>query len=346
MSRENQPSNEARDTLVRLAYGAMAAHAAGAAARLRIVDLIGDGARTADELAAECAAQAPAMGRLLRALTGIGLLVERSPGAFAVTPAGALLRSDGPDSLHSFVRMFTDPTMLRAWERLDDSVRTGETAFDAVFGRDFFGHLAQQPQLSADFNAAMSQATRDTAALLPSAFDFGRFTTVADIGGGDGTLLAAVLKAYPSLGGILFDSAEGLAQAGTKLARDGLDGRCSLVAGDFFATAPEGADLYLLKSVIHDWSDEQCAEILRHCRRVIPDTGRLLIVEPVLPPVVDPSAAGVVYLSDLNMLVNVGGRERTRDDFESLCRAAGFAVRTVTRLPEPSRFSLIEAAPV
>ncbi|MFI0715864.1 methyltransferase dimerization domain-containing protein [Streptomyces inhibens] len=129
MSRENQPSHEARDTLVRIAYGAMTAHTAGAAARLRIVDLIGDGARTADELAAEYAAQPPAMGRLLRALAGIGLLVERSPGAFAVTPAGALLRSDGPDSLHSFVRMFTDPAMLRAWERLDDSVRTGETAF-------------------------------------------------------------------------------------------------------------------------------------------------------------------------------------------------------------------------
>lgn len=346
MSHENKPSEEARDTLVRIAYGAMATQTLGAAARLRVFDLIGDGERSAADLAAKCAADSQAMGRLLRALAGLGLLVERAPGAFAATPAGALLREDHPESLRAFVRMFTDPTLLRAWERLDDSVRSGAPAFDAFFGKDFFGHLAQQPQLSADFNAAMSQATRDTAALVPSAYDFRRCTVVADIGGGDGTLLAAILRAHPSLRGILFDSAEGLAQAGTKLVDEGLDDRCSLVTGDFFATAPEGADLYVLKSVIHDWGDEQCADILRHCRRVMPDSGRLLIVEPVLPPVVDPAAPGVVYLSDLNMLVNVGGRERTRDDFERLCSAAGFAIRTVARLPRPNRFSLIEAEPV
>ncbi|MFF2922402.1 methyltransferase [Streptomyces celluloflavus] len=335
-----------RTMLAHVLYGAMAGQTIGAAARLRIADLIGDGERTADELAAECAAQPRAMARLLRALAGLGLLAERAPGCFTVTEAGTLLRSDRPDSVYSMVRMFTDPVMLRAWERLDDSVRTGETSFDGVFGKDFFGHLAEHPELSAEFNAAMSQATRDTAELVPAAFDFGRFTTVADIGGGDGTLLAAVLRAHPALRGIIFDSAEGLAQAGPKLAREGLDDRCSLVTGDFFATAPEGADLYLLKSVIHDWSDERCADILRHCRAVIPDGGRLLIVEPVLPPVVDPSQAGTMYLSDLNMLVNLGGRERTRDDFEELCRTAGFAVRTVTALPKPNPFSLIEAEPV
>ncbi|MFG2288484.1 methyltransferase [Streptomyces sp. NPDC048595] len=353
MSYEKQPSDEARDALVRIAYGGMAAHTLGAAARMGIVDLIGDGERGADELAKECAAEPQAMGRLLRALAGLGLLVERSPGTFATTPAGALLHSDHPESLRSFSRMFTDPTILRAWELLDDSVRTGRPSFDTAFGQDFFGYLAQQPQLSADFNAAMGQATRDTAALVPAAYDFGRFRTVADIGGGDGTLLAPILQAHPALRGILFDSSEGLAQARTRLADEGLDGRCSLVAGDFFATAPEGADLYLLKSVIHDWNDEQCTTILRHCRQAIPDDGRLLIIEPVLPPVVDPSASGVdpsesgvLYLSDLNMLVNVEGRERTRDDFDQLCRAAGFALRTVIPLPEPNRFCLIEAEPV
>ncbi|MFG2141442.1 methyltransferase [Streptomyces sp. NPDC048650] len=346
MSQENRPVDEGREVLTRIAYGAMASHTLGAAVRLRIVDLIGDGTVTAADVAAQCAARPQAMGRLLRALAGLGLLAERAPGRFAVTPAGALLRSDGPGSLHSFARMFTDPTMLRAWEHLEDSVRTGEPAFDALFGKDFFGHLAEHPELSAEFNAAMGQATRDTAALLPAVFDFGRFTTVADIGGGDGTLLAAILRAHPSLTGIVFDLREGLAQAADTLARDGLEGRCSLVSGDFFTTAPDGADLYLLKSVIHDWSDERCTEILRHCRRAVPDDGRLLIIEPVLPPVVDPSAAGVVYISDLNMLVNVGGRERTRDDFARLLGGAGFALRSVTPLPRPNRFSLLEAEPV
>ncbi|AJT68923.2 O-demethylpuromycin-O-methyltransferase [Streptomyces lydicus] len=345
-SPESQSPDQARGVLTRIAYGAMAAQAVGAAARFRIADLIGDGERTADELAADCAARPEAMGRLLRALAGLGLLAENTPGRFALTPAGVLLRSDGPESLHSFIRMFTDPAMLRAWEHLDDSLRTGEPAFDAVFGKDFFGYLAEDPELSAEFNAAMGQATRDTAALVPGAFDFGRFTTVADIGGGDGTLLAAILTAHPSLHGIVFDLREGLAQAPDNLARHGVEGRTSLVSGDFFTTAPEGADLYLLKSVIHDWNDEQCTDILRHCRRAVPDHGALLIIEPVLPPVVDPAADGLAYIVDLNMLVNVGGRERTRDDFERLCRGAGFALRSVTPLSGPSRFSLIEAEPV
>ncbi|MFI7100697.1 ArsR family transcriptional regulator [Streptomyces sp. NPDC050161] len=331
-------------TVAQLAVGAMAAQVLGAATRLEIVEKIGDAERTADELSAACAAQPQAMGRLLRALAALGVLAERTPGRYAVTPAGEALDSRHPDSLHAFVRLFTDPVVLRAWELLDESVRTGETSFDGIFGADFFAHLAERPELSEQFNSAMSQVTRGTAEALPSAYDFGRFRTVADIGGGDGTLLAPVLRAHPALHGIIFDRAEGLAQAGATLERAGLEGRCSLVAGDFFTGAPEGADLYMLKSVIHDWNDERCTDILRHCRRVIPDDGRLLIIEPVLPDAVDPAVAGI-YLSDLNMLVNVGGRERTRDEFTQLCRGAGFAVRSVTPLPAPSRFSLIEAEP-
>ncbi|MFJ5588426.1 methyltransferase [Streptomyces noursei] len=342
----HRPADEHRDALVKLTYGAMASHVAGAAVRLGVLDRIGEGERTADDLAAACAAQPQAMARLLRALTALGLLAEPAPGRFAATAVGAQLRTDAPGSLNALVRMFTDPALLRAWGHLDDSVRTGAPAFDTVFGTDFFGYLAERPALSAQFNAAMSQGTADTAALLPAAFPFGRFATVADVGGGDGTLLAGVLRTHPTLRGILFDRAEGLAQAGSRLARDGLADRCSLVTGDFFATAPDGADLYLLKSVLHDWNDEQCRQILGHLRRVVPDAGRLLIVEPVLPAVADASGDVIRYLSDLNMLVNVGGRERTRDDFERLCRSAGFAVRGVTPLPRPNRFSVIESEPV
>ncbi|RFU85014.1 methyltransferase [Streptomyces triticagri] len=341
-----QSLDEARGALGRIIFGAMAAHTVGAATRLGVLDLIGDGERTADELAAAAGTQPQATVRLLRALTGLGILTERAPGSFAATPVGALMRKDVPGSLFSFIRMFTDPAMLRAWEQLDESVRTGETAFDKVFGTDFFSHLAEQPELSAEFNAAMSQGTLDTAQRLPTAFDFSRYSTVADIGGGDGTLLSAILRAHPTLRGILFDSPEGLAQAGTQLAAEIAGGRCSLITGDFFATVPAGAEVYVLKSVIHDWSDARCAEILGHCRREIPDGGRLLIIEPVLPPVVDPATAGATYLTDLNMLVNVGGRERTRDDFEQLCRDTGFAIRDVTPFGAPNPFCLIEAEPV
>ncbi|MFE6702124.1 methyltransferase [Streptomyces sp. NPDC057718] len=336
-----------RDLIARLAFGSMAAQTLRAAIRLGVLELVGDTPRHAAEVAADAGAEAQPMTRLLRALTGLGLLREVSPDSFSATPTGALLHPERPDSLASFVRMFTEPAIVRAWEHLDDSVRTGEIAFDSVFGTDFFSHLAQDPELSSAFNAAMSQASSETAAALPHAFDFGRFTAVTDVGGGDGTLLAGVLAAHPGLKGVVLDTAEGLAEARDTMARGGLEGRCSLAAGDFFHTVPGGSDLYLVKSVLHDWSDDQAVTILRHCREVLPPGGLVLIVEPVLPEVVDTTAdvtdGGITYLSDLNMLVNVGGRERTRADFEEVCRRAGLTLTSVTPLAGAAPFALIEA---
>ncbi|MFE7097868.1 methyltransferase [Streptomyces erythrochromogenes] len=320
----------------------MAAHTLRAAVRLEVVDLIGDGPRTAAEVAVAAGTAHQPMTRLLRALTALGLLTEDTPDTFAVTPAGALLAPGDPDSLASFVRMFTDPAIVRAWEHLETSVRTGETAFDAVFGTDFFSHLARHPELSTDFNTAMSQVTSATAAVLPRAFDFSRFASVTDVGGGNGTLLAAVLEANPGLAGVVFDTAEGLAEAAKTLDRHRLEDRCSLKAGDFFQAVPQGSDAYLLKSVLHDWTDAQAATILRHCRQVLPPGGVVLIVEPVLPEVVGAEDGGT-YLSDLNMMVNVGGRERTRTDFEEVCRRAALRVTSVTPLADAAPYSLIEA---
>ncbi|MGW0470775.1 methyltransferase [Streptomyces coeruleorubidus] len=332
-----------RELLVRLVFGGMAAQTVRAAVRLRIVELIGDTPRPAADVAADAGAEPQPMTRLLRALAGLGLLREHGFGTFAVAPAGLLLAPGRPDSLTSFVRMFTEPAIIRAWEHLDDSVRTGDVSFDTVFGTDFFSHLARQPELSGEFNAAMSQATAETAAALPHAFDFGRFGSVTDVGGGDGTLLAGVLVAFPGLTGVVHDTSEGLAQAPENLRRHGLTERCSLVAGDFFRSVPEGSDLYLMKSILHDWPDDRAVRILRHCRAALPPGGRVLILEPVLPEIVRADDDGSTYLSDLNMLVNVGGRERTRKDFEALCEAAGLSLTSVTPLPEAEPFSLLEA---
>ncbi|MCM2387286.1 acetylserotonin O-methyltransferase [Streptomyces albipurpureus] len=335
------------DLIVRLAFGSMAAQTLRAAVRLRVVELIGDTRRAATEVAAEAGAGPQPMTRLLRALTGLGLLTEHAPDSFSVTPAGALLHPGHPNSLTSFARMFTEPVMTRAWEHLDGSVRTGEVAFDTVFGTDFFSHVAQHPQLSVEFNAAMSQAVRESAAALPGAFDFDRFTSVTDVGGGNGTLLAGVLNAYPGLTGVVFDTAEGLAEAQKTLERHGLEERCALSVGDFFRSVPKGSDLYLMKSILHDWADDQVVTILSHCREVLPPGGSVLIVEPVLPEVVDTDAgvteAVITYLSDLNMLVNVGGRERTRKDFEDVCHRAGLSLTSVTPLKDAAPFSLIVA---
>ncbi|MEU8465650.1 methyltransferase [Streptomyces sp. NPDC029003] len=329
----------------------MAAQTLRAAVRLEVIELIGDTPRRADEIAADAGAEPQPMTRLLRALTSLGLLKEHTPDVFSVTPAGTLLDPHRPGSLTSFVRMFTDPVAIRAWEHLDASIRTGDVAFDAVFGTDFFSHLARHPGLSAAFNAAMGQATAAAAAVLPYAFDFGRFTSVTDVGGGDGTLLAGVLDAHPGLTGLVYDTAQGLAQTPRTLQQHELTQRCSLAAGDFFRTVPEGSDLYLIKSVLHDWVDEQAVTILSHCRAVLPPGGRVLIVEPVLPEIVDTNTAApapdgtVTYLSDLNMLVNVGGRGRTRKEFADVCHRAGLSLVSVTPLTQAAPFSLLEAAP-
>ncbi|WP_030672093.1 methyltransferase [Streptomyces sp. NRRL B-1347] len=352
MSKTDVRAPEAADAelVVRLAFGSMAAQTLRAAVRLKVVELVGDAQRRAADVAADAGTAHQPMTRLLRALAGLGLLAEHAPDTFSLTPAGALLDPGHPASLTSFAGMFTDPTLLRAWEHLDTSVRTGEIAFDAVFGTDFFRHLGQHPELSAQFNAAMSQATGATAAALPHAFDFGRFTSVTDVGGGDGTLLAGVLDAHPALTGVVFDTTDGLADTPRTLERHGLTERCSTAAGDFFHAVPKGSDLYLIKSVLHDWTDDQAVTILGHCRAVLPPGGRVLIVEPVLPEVVDIHAeadvtdGGTTYLTDLNMMVNVGGRERTRKDFEDLCRRAGLTPISITPLAGAAPFSLIEAS--
>ncbi|MCX5384363.1 methyltransferase [Streptomyces sp. NBC_00083] len=347
-----------RRLIVGMAFGGMAAQTLRAAVRLRVPELIGETPRRAADIAAEAGTEPQTMTRLLRALAALGVLVQDASGSFSATPAGALLDPRHPHSLASFVRVFTDPVALRAWEHLDDSVRTGEIAFDAVFGTDFFRHLAQHPELSQAFNSAMSQAAGAAAGALPHAYDFGRFGSVTDVGGGAGTVLAGVLDAHPRLTGVVYDTAEGLAQAPTTLDRHRLGDRCTLRAGDFFRSVPEGSDLYLIKSVLHDWSDDQAVTILRHCREVLPAGGRVLVVEPVLPDIVGPvrpetaatdaeghaADGGITYLSDLNMLVNVGGRERTRKDFDAVCHRAGLRVLSVAPLTGAAPYCLVEAA--
>lgn len=335
---------EARATVMRLIFGTMAAQTVGAAARLRLLDALGERERTAEELAADCGADPRSLRRLLRALTGLGLLTEERAGAFRATATGRVLRADHPGSFATVARVFTEPLMVRSWERLADSVRTGRPAFPEVFGREFFDHLEELPELSAEFNASMSQGTRSTAEVLPGAYDFGSHHTVVDVGGGDGTLLAAILRAHPGLRGVVHDTPNGLAQARATMEAAGVAERFDEATGDFFASVPAGGDLYLLKSVIHDWSDERCVTLLGNCRAVLPPGGRVLLVEPVLPPTAEPRLAGS-YLSDLNMLVNLGGMERTRDDFAALLDAAGLTLTRADPLPPPSAFSLIEAVP-
>ncbi|GGW79227.1 methyltransferase [Streptomyces lucensis JCM 4490] len=337
---------EASALVVGMAYGYMAAQALRAAARIAVADLLRDEPLTSAEFALRQGTDPQATHRLCRTLVALGLLAQDGSGRFSLTEAGALLRTDRPDSLHALVCMLTDPTTVGAWQGLEESVRTGEPQFAKEFGQEFFDYLAAQPHLSEQFNTAMSQNTRKIAGLVARHYDFGKHTTVLDIGGGDGTLLAEILRAHPSVKGVLLDLPEALTTAAETFAAADVLTRGSLEQGDFFTAVPPGGDLHVLKSVLHDWNDEQCLTILRRCREALPDDGRLLIVERVLPDRPTEGSDGLMFLSDLNMMVKIGGRERTRADFAALLREAGFRLSAVNPLPPPHQFSLIEAEAV
>ncbi|MDP9796837.1 hypothetical protein J2S43_005349 [Catenuloplanes nepalensis] len=330
--------------VLRLVFGGMATHVVALAVRLRLPDAIGDGERDAASLAAEFGFQEGPMLRLLRGLAALGVLAEPHPGRFAVTTVGALLRVDAPGSMFPLARMLTDRTMAGAWQNLEFSLRTGGPAFDEAFGVDFFGYLAARPELSEMYNAAMSQGSRGVAAVLAGAYDFGRFRTIVDVGGGDGTTLAAILAAHPGPRGVVYDSPSGVATTARTLRAAGLTARCRVETGDFFTGVPADGDLYLLKSVTHGWDDERAAVILRNCARDAAAHGRILLVEHLLPGTVPAGESPTTYLSDLSLLVNGQGQERTRDDFAGLCTKAGLRIAETGVLPATG-FHWIEIHP-
>ncbi len=238
--------------------------------------------------------------------------------------------------------LFCGHESWRAWGELERSVRTAEPAWAHLFGPPF-EYLPAHPEVNAIFNEAMAEGSRVAAPGVVAAGDFARFGTVADIGGGNGTLLAAVLDAHPQVRGILFDTAAGLDEAPAVLDGAGVSDRCRLAAGDFFDAVPEGADAYLLKSVIHDWDDDRSVAILRNCRAAMPPGGTVLVVENIMParPAPSPDVFFMV-MSDLNMLL-IGGRERTEEEFRTVFAAAGLTLRSATCCPGPTNHSVLEA---
>ena len=206
-------------------------------------------------------------------------------------------------------------------------MRTGENAFRLLHGIDVWEYRSTRPDESAIFDRAMTALTRAANASLLGAYDFGRFGTIVDVGGGSGTLLAAILVAYPRLRGVLFDQPHVVAAAGEVLERAGVADRCDVVGGSFFDAVPQGSDAYLLKSIVHDWEDEQARQILLNCRRALGENGTLLVVERVLAP---PNEGPEGKFSDLTMLVAPGGRERTLEEYDALLASAGLSLRGAT----------------
>lgn len=331
-----------RTDLLRLLFGFFPAQVIQVAARLSIADHLVAGPRSTAQLAASTGTDEAALYRLLRALVCIEVLGEPTPGSFALTERGALLRSDVPGSIRNLAMLFCGHESWRAWGELERSVRTAEPAWAHLFGPPF-EYLPAHPELNAIFNEAMAEGSRMAAPGVVAAGDFARFGTVADIGGGTGTLLADVLAAHQHVQGILFDTAAGLDGAPAVLDGTGMSDRCRLATGDFFDAVPQGADAYLLKSIIHDWDDDRSITILRNCRDVMPPGGTVLVVEPVMPSRPEPSPeVFFMVMSDLNMLL-IGGRERTEEEFRTVFAAAGLTLQSVTRCPGPTNFSVLEA---
>ena len=329
--------------LQQLIFGFFPSAVLSVAVRLRIPDLVADGPKSDDELAATTDTHPPSLYRLLRALAYLGILEETEPGHFGLTDMGALLRSDDPHSMAATTQLFCGEHVWRSWGDLMAGVQTGKPSHERGIGSEPFIEFGENPEGSRNFNRAMSEGTLREAPAIIGTYDFAQFSTLVDVGGGDGALLGSILAATPGLQGILFDTGPGQAESAERLRGIGVDDRCEVVEGDFFDTVPAGADAYIMKSVIHDWDDDRCVTILSNCRQAMKADGKVLIVEPVVPETVKPSFALLgVMMSDLNMLVNTGGKERTEEEFAALLRAADLELTGVSRVPKPSTMSVIE----
>jgi SAM-dependent methyltransferase len=334
MSNSN-PDPQTAFALFRMANGYVAAQALYVAADLGIADYLTEGALTAQELASKTGSHPDALARLLRALVAFGILNSNADERFTLTPIGEFLRSDVPGSMRSGVRFFAGPSTWRAWENLPHSIRTAEPAFDHAWGMSIFEYSKRHPDVSKIFDEAMEGLAALGSAAILAAYDFSQFRTLVDVGGGNGALLATVLRQHAALRGRLADLPHVVSRAAEVLNRAGVADRCEIIGCDFFETVPSGGDVYVLKSVLHDWDNPHALKILRNCHRAMKPSATLLLLERVLPeqPAVE---AAPRYLIDLTMLVlTPGGRERTPAEFHKLLEAADFEFLGVTSTGGP-----------
>jgi hypothetical protein len=338
-------------TIYRIASGYYQSRCLLAAVQLGLADLLRDGPQGPAELAAATGTHAPSLFRLLRLLASIDILEQRDDCTFGLTAAGECLRSDRPDSMDPAVRLYSGPLAYRAWGDLLYAVRTGEPAFDHVYGQPLFDYYADEPAEGAVFNEAMTALTDQVCKALVNVYDFTPFKTVVDVGGGHGVLLTKVLGASPQARGVLFELPEVAAGAQRYIANSGFAHRCEVVSGDFFEAPPPG-DLYIMKNIMQDWDDGPSAKILAKCREAIPPDGRLLIIEQVMPERIAPSPSDqAVTGTELMMLVMLGGRSRTESELRTPLAGERFELTKIIPLGWmsngiPRETQIVEAVPV
>ena len=322
--------------LFEIAAGFMKTQAIYVAAKLGIADLLKDGPKKVDELANITGVHGNSLYRLLRALASIGIFAEKGDGHFELTPMASALQSDIPMSLRPYVLLLGDKSWWEPWGNLLHSVKTGEAAFDHIFGMGYSEYLETHPDIAKIFNECMTSVSQAHNPAIVGSYDFSSFQKIVDVGAGHGSLLTAILKANPTATGILFD----LPHVVNSIDKSNVEigGRCEIMGGDFFEEVPAAGDAYILKQIIHDWNDELSIKILKNCHKAMTEKGRVLIIEAVIEP---GNAQSISKFFDLHMLVTgPGAKERTESDFRSLFNAAGFELSNI--IPTASSFCIIE----
>jgi hypothetical protein len=317
-----------------------------AAARLGVADALGDRERSAAEIAAACRANTSSMYRLLRAMAALDLLEQTQQQHFRLTALGQPLRKDALNSAWAAVVFWAD-LLADCWSHLGECVRTGQNAAQVMEQAGKVSRWSEDPDASAIFRAVMGTAPAENYAPIVDAWPFPATGVVADLGGGGGALIRAVLERHPNLRGMLVDREASIAAAADHFKGSATAARCELMAADLSEAVPPGADVYMLKHVLHGLTDEKAVGLLRNCRTVVPATGRLLVIEFVLPDVVSGPAPELVgrFMSDLNMLAVTSGRERSEREWRQLLEDAGFTLARNVPVPELD-VSILEAHPM
>jgi len=325
--------------MLQLITGYWISQAVGAAAKLGLADQLADGSRSASDVATSVKADTESVHRVMRMLASIGVFTMGPDERFGLTPLGDTLRTGVPGSMKNFAIAQTSPGHWLPWGQMSEAVRTGKSMTMPTLGMELWDWYSIHPEEGEFFNGAMGDLSAGVSGEVTNSYDFSGFNTVLDVGGAHGILLGAILRANPHMRGILFDLPHVTATAGDSLRAQGIEQRCTLVTGDFFASVPAGADIHVLKQIIHDWSDEECTTLLRNCHHALKPTGKILLVEMVIPSDNSPSMAQAM---DMNMLVLLTGKERTESQYRDLLTAAGFRMERV--IPTHSPFSIIEAS--
>ena len=348
----NQDKRQARSAppsaiAARLVMAYTASQAVNAATKLGVAEVLGKGALTVEEIARATQTQPDRMHRLLRALAAFDVVKDLGSGRFELTPVGDCLRADSPTSVRSLVLLLGSESYYTALCSLDACVKTGQNAYQLRHGLESsFAYYEKHAEAGRIFDDAMSANSALVGATAAKAYDFSGVSRIVDVGGGQGKVLASILKAHSSLRGVLFDLPRVVNGASSFLAKEGVADRCEAVGGDMFDSVPGGADVYMLSHVIHDWDDEHSTRVLQSCRRAMAPSAKLLILDRVMPEHIEPNpTVQANVLLDLRMMVGtVGGRERTAEEFKSLLNAANLQLARI--IPTATPVSVIEATPV